>query len=204
VTAPRRLTTLSEIRELVGEPNPVTVHKISDRLDGPAREFIARSPFLVMSTVDASGMPQASPKGDEPGFVRVEDERTLVIPERKGNRLVMGLQNLLERPQVALLFLVPGTGETLRVEGEAVLLTAPDGEMIARGQKPLLVLRVDVRRVFFHCARAFKRTGLWDPTRWPAEVRVSFGEIIASRLGEGADTAAAIDRRVEDGYRNDL
>jgi uncharacterized protein len=204
VTNPRRLTSLAEIRDLVGEPHAVTAHKMGNSVDAVAAHFISRSPFMVMATVDEYGMPQASPRGDQPGFVRVVDDRTLCIPERKGNRLVMGLQNLLERPRLALLFMVPGTGETLRVEGAATLEAAADGEMAARGRPALLVIRVDVTRVFFHCARASKRAGLWQPTTWPAEVHISFGEIIARNMGAGRGTAAAIDQRVRDGYRDDL
>jgi PPOX class probable FMN-dependent enzyme len=178
----RRLRTPEEIRALVGEPSATTPHKLLGELDETARTFIARSPFLLLATANASGYPDVSPKGDTPGFVHVEDTRTLLIPERKGNRLILSLQNILANPSVAVLFVVPGTEETLRIQGQAELLAgeAVTGRLVARGRSALLAIRISVERCFFHCARSFKRAGLWKPAAWPEPVPVSFGRIIAA------------------------
>src|SRR3954454_23875617 len=135
-----RIESVERLRQIVGEPRAATPWKITEHLQPEAIAFIRRSPFLVMSTVRADGRPDLSPKGDEPGFVRVVDDRTLLVPERPGNKLVFGLQNLLADPRVALLFLVPGSGETLRVGGTAELLEPSDtDDMTARGKAALLV-----------------------------------------------------------------
>jgi len=151
-------------------------------------------------------VPDVSPKGDGLGFVQLEDARTLLVPERKGNRMILGLQNLLANPRVALLFLVPGTEETLRVHGRAELTRDPDvlERLSARGQPALLAIRVRVERCFFHCAKAFRRSRLWQPDTWPERLRISFGELLAPRLGGGEELAARIDRGIGDDYRSNL
>lgn len=194
------------LRARLGAPNPATEKKILDRLDEQAVAFIRASPFLLMATADAEGMPDVSPKGDEPGFVRVENDRTLLFPEREGNNLAFGLRNLLVNPRLSLIFMIPGTGETLRVSGRATLLDDPDLLQLleARGKPARLALRVDVTRVLFHCARSTLRAGLWKPEDWPAPRKVSFGKIIAPRLGQGDAVAKQIDEFVEAGYRTGL
>ena len=204
-TDPFRIASEAALRERIGEPNPATRQKIFDHLDEQMRAFLARSPFCLLATTDREGMPEVSPKGDSPGFALVEDEHSLVLPDRKGNKLLFGLQNLLANPRVGLIFLVPGTDETLRVSGHAELRTDPEllARLSARGQPALLAIRVRVERCFFHCARAFLRAELWNPESWPEPVRVSFGRQIAPRLGGDAKLAAAIDANVEKG-RADL
>src|SRR5262249_30246333 len=114
-----QLATVEAIREIVGEPHKVTPMKVMDALDEGSIDFIRHSPFLMLSTVDADGQPDVSPKGDHPGFVAVVDPRHLLIPDRKGNKLIFSLQNILGNPRIGILFLVPGTEETLRVQGTA-------------------------------------------------------------------------------------
>lgn len=200
-----RIASLAALRERIGEPNPATRQKLFDQLDEQMLAFLARSPFCLMATTDRDGMPEVSPKGDGPGFARVEDERTLVLPDRKGNKLLFGLQNLLENPRIGLIFLVPGTDETLRVGGRAELRSDPEllDKLSARGQPALLAIRVRVERCYFHCARAFLRAELWNPESWPEPLRISFGRQLAPRLGGDAGLADAIDANIEKG-RNDL
>lgn len=201
-----RIDTLTRLREIVGEPKPATRHKITTALQPEAVDFIRRSPFLLLATASADGRADVSPKGDRPGFVVVEDTGHILVPERSGNRLVMGLQNILGNPWVALIFLVPGTEETLRVSGRAELREASDVPQLASsGGKPaLLGIRVAVERCFFHCARAFKRAQLWEPSLWPPAQPFSFGTVMARNLGQGDDTARQIDAAVAAGYRDDL
>jgi len=155
-----RIETRERLRERMGHPSEFTAGKVDDFVNDFARDFIAASPFLVLSTADAEGRQDASPKGDAPGFVAVEDEKTVVIPDRKGNKLLYGLENILENPHVGLLFLVPGTEETLRINGRAELTEDPAllARLAARGQDALLAVRVTVDECFFHCAKAFRRS----------------------------------------------
>ena len=193
--APHQISTIAAVREIVGEPHPALSLKVLDALDEMSIDFIGKSPFLVLATADAHGFPDVSPKGDGPGFVVVEDPKTLLIPERKGNKLLYSLQNILANPRLAVIFLVPGTEETLRVQGRATLTDDPEvcRRLATRGQPALLAIRVEVEKCFFHCARAFKRASLWRPETWPPRQRISFGRQIAPRLGGGEDIVRQID-----------
>jgi PPOX class probable FMN-dependent enzyme len=206
MTVDARLATLAQVRSVIGEPHRSTQLKVSDALDAQAVAFIARSPFLVLATSSAEGVADVSPKGDLPGFVHVHDERTLLVPERKGNRMILSLQNIVANPRLALLFMVPGTDETLRVQGRAALTAdaAVLDRLSARGQPALLAIRVEVEAAFFHCAKAFRRSQLWQPSTWPERLRVSFGRQIAPRLGGGDELAQRIDDAVEADYRENL
>ena len=205
-TDARPLATLADIRAIIGDPNPATPLKVSDTLDAMSIEFIGRAPFVMLATADAAGMPDVSPKGDEPGFVAIEDERTLLIPDRKGNRLIFGLQNLLANPRVGLIFVIPGQEETLRVSGRATLTADPSvlERLAARGQPALLAIRVAVEKCFFHCAKAFKRSRLWQHEAWPPRQRVSFGKQMAGRLGGDDKLAEQIDQLIEEDYKTNL
>src|SRR5260370_14728012 len=165
-----RIETVAQLQALLGEPNPITPKKLFSSLDEAAIDFIRRSPFLVLATADAQGNEDASPKGDAPGFVAVEDARTLVIPHRKGIRLMCSLRNILANPQVGIIFLVPGTDETFRVNGTATLSDDPDllVRLSAPGAPALLAIRLTVRECLFHRAQAFIRSQLWNPESWPA------------------------------------
>ena len=200
-----RIQTLAELRQRIGEPSPVTRQKVFDKLDDQMVAFLARSPICLLATSDPEGNLEVSPKGDGPGFAWVEDAGTLVLPDRKGNKLIFGLSNLLTHPSVGLIFLVPGTDETLRVNGRAELSADPDllARLSARGQPALVAIRVHVERCFFHCARAFLRAELWNPETWPERQRVSFGRQLAPRLGGDAALAEKIDEAIEKG-RHDL
>jgi uncharacterized protein len=200
------IESVEQLRALIGEPNPVTPMKVFQSLDDNARQFIRRSPFLVLSTSDGNGHQDVSPKGDAPGFVAVDSETTLLIPDRKGNKLLFGLQNVLANPHVGVLFMIPGTGETLRVNGRATLTVDPAilERLSARGQPALLAIRVTVDECFFHCAKAFLRAQLWKPDTWPEPYRVSFGTMLASKLGGDEQVAHTIDALIEDDYRTNL
>jgi uncharacterized protein len=200
------LLNLEQVRTIIGPEVPAIRAKFFPSLEETSSQFIRHSPLLLLSTVDRAGHPDVSPKGDGPGFVAIEDERTLLIPERKGNKLIQGLQNILATGRVALIFLVPGTEETLRVHGRAELTRDPAllARLAERGQPALLAIRVHVEEVFFHCAKAFKRSKLWQPDTWPANLRVSFGKLLAKKLGAGDDAAQKIDAAIEEDYRTSL
>jgi uncharacterized protein len=200
------IDSIAGLRQIVGEPSAQVPYKIHDRLSGRAQEFIARSPMLFLATVDGLGQPTVSPKGDSPGFVRVVDERTLQIPERKGNKLIFSLQNLLANPRAGLIFLVPGTGETLRVSGDATLLDDPAlcSSFTARGKPALLVTQISVTECYFHCAKALLRSSLWQPDTWPEPMSISFGREIAQRGGLAQGEVEAFDHAVHGRYKTDL
>ena len=201
-----RIETVAQLQELMGEPNPMTPQKVLPALDQAAMDFIRRSPFLVLATSDANGNEDASPKGDHQGFVAIEDERTLLIPERKGNRLMFGLKNILANPQVGIIFLVPGTDETIRVNGTADLTADPDVlvRLSARGAPALLAIRITVRECFFHCAKAFIRSQLWKPETWAERHKISFGKILSAKVGGGEELAQQVDRAIEQDYKKNL
>ena len=200
-----RITTLAELRARMGEPHPVTHQKVFDALDEQMSAFLRRSPFCLLATSDADGNLEVSPKGDGTGFALLEGPRSLVLPDRKGNKLLYGLQNILANPHVAVIFLVPGTEETLRVRGRAELSADPEllERLSTRGQPALIAIRIAVERCFFHCARAFLRAELWKPESWGERQRISFGRQLAPKLGGDAELAARIDEGLEKG-RADL
>lgn len=195
-----------QVQAVLGEPSAAVRLKVFDHLDEQAAAFVARSPFVMVATADRDGRLDVSPKGDAPGFVHLDGDRALLLPERSGNRLAFGFRNILANPRVALVFVVPGVTETLRVAGRASLTRDPAlCERLAAGGKPaLLVTRVEVEECFFHCGKAFLRSSLWKPDSWPEGVRVSFGRQMAPRLGGDADLATAIDETIADGYRTNL
>jgi PPOX class probable FMN-dependent enzyme len=201
-----RIETVAQLQALMGDPNPMTPKKIRPALDEAAMDFIRRSPFLVLATADAQGNQDASPKGDGPGFVAIEDNRTLLIPERKGNRLMFGLKNILANPRVGMIFLVPGTDETFRVNGTAELSDDPDVlvRLSARGAPALLAIRVTVRECFFHCAKAFIRSQLWKPESWPDRQKISFGKMLTALVGGDEKLAEQVDKAIEHDYKNNL
>ena len=146
-------------------PNARAIDKVIDHVDHHCAAFIELSPFAVLSTADAEGSPDVSPRGGVPGFVRVLDAHTLVLPDREGNYRLDSLHNAQVNPQVALMFLVPGIEETLRVYGRSRLVAAADVDLdlVEFGKAPLSVMLVDVERAYFHCAKALMRSKLWDP-----------------------------------------
>lgn len=157
-----------ELRDLTGYPSELVRNKVIDFLDVHCRTFISLSPFLTISTADQSGYCDVSPRGDGPGFVQVLDDKHLVIPERPGNRRLDSAINILSNPHVGLLFLIPGLGETLRINGKASLVQDDEllEKMAVNGKKPIFGIAVEVSECFIHCAKAFKRSGLWEPESW--------------------------------------
>jgi hypothetical protein len=158
----------AELRDLLGEPSGRAVTKDRTRLHDRDKEWLAASPFCLIATADASGNCDVSPKGDPPGFTFVLDDATIAIPERPGNKRADGFRNILSNPQVGTIFLVPGRGETLRINGRARLLRdAPFfDDMVVKGHRPQLALVLDIQQIFFHCPKAFLRSSLWKPETW--------------------------------------
>ena len=193
------------LRDHIGAVSPIVERKVLDRIDRFCRDFIALSPFLVLATADAQGRADASPRGDGPGFVRVLDEKTLLIPDRRGNNRVDSMDNVVSSPGVGLVFMVPGINETLRVNGRArvtrdAALLAPS---TVQEKPPLTGLIVEVDEAYFHCGKALLRSKLWEPeTRVPRSVFPTLGQVIAEQTK--AVDAAAADANLEEAYRSRL
>lgn len=189
----------TQLRERYGASPPR--RKVIDHVDVGARDFIDRSPFVILATSSATGC-DASPRGGPPGFVEVLDEHRLAIPDLAGNRLLDSYGNIVANPAVGLLFLIPGLDETLRVNGRATLTTDP--EVLERcpieGRSTKVAVGIDVDEVYIHCAKAFRRSGLWSPDQWPsAEDRPSVACILRDHLAIDVEPAR-IEEDLEKGY----
>lgn len=188
-------TTLIETQEalveLLGEPMPRVRDKARPALLDIDRAWLAASPFCVVATSNPDGTCDASPKGDPAGFVHVIDDRTIAIPERRGNKRADGYKNILVNPHVGLLFVIPGRGDTLRINGRAHLVSdAPwFDEMVVKGHRPVLALVVEIEEIFGHCAKAFMRSQLWHPETWNPTAVSSRAEI--AHLTERPDEPVA-------------
>jgi len=157
-----------DLRELLGEPWPVVIDKVHDRLTEEDRDIIARSPFCLLATADADGNCDVSPRGEEPGFTHVLGPGTIALPDRPGNRRADSFHNILANPHAGLLYLVPGSGRVLRVNGRARVLTdEPFLDALAReGRRPRLALVLDIDEIYLHCPQSLNRSGLWKPASW--------------------------------------
>ncbi|MCP8968957.1 pyridoxamine 5'-phosphate oxidase family protein [Ectobacillus ponti] len=201
------IETEAELRDMLGYPSELVARKVIDHLDSNCEEFISKSPFLVVATSDAHGFCDVSPRGDAPGFVQVLSGKQLLIPERPGNKRMDTLRNILQNPQVGLLFLIPGLGETLRVNGKAVLVKdeALLESMAVQGKKPLLGIGVEVEECFIHCAKAFKRSKLWEPKEWNSREKLpSAAKILFEHAKLPNTSRESIQERLEESYTQRL
>jgi PPOX class probable FMN-dependent enzyme len=160
------ITSIDQLRALYGAPTDVSLAKEIDHVSDHYRAFIEAAPFFALATVGPEGL-DCSPRGDAPGFVRVADRKTLLVPDRRGNNRIDSLRNIMRDPRVALLFLIPGIGETLRVDGHATLSIDPEllKRFVVNGKTPNCVIVVSVEHVFYQCTKAIIRSQLWDPSR---------------------------------------
>jgi PPOX class probable FMN-dependent enzyme len=197
---------IGEIREIYGEPMERAVKKQLPRLEKHSRAFIALSPFLVIASSDANGRVDASPKGDAPGFVRVIDDETLLIPDRLGNNRIDTISNLLDSPGVGLIFFVPGLRETLRINGTARVTTDPAllEPCTVQGKVPRSGILVTAEEVYFHCGKALIRSDLWNPEKMLKHSDFpSLGRIIAEQIGDGRPIEES-ERYTAESYRTRL
>ena len=182
------IETVEELRSSYGEPSERAVKKALDRLDPHCRQFIALSPFVVLASAGADGRVDCSPRGDPAGFVAVLDEKTILLPDRRGNNRADSLTNVLENPYVGMLFMIPGVDETLRLNGRASLTTDPARlePLAVNGRVPRSGLLVEVEEVFLQCTKALVRSRLWaDETRVDRKTALpSFGQMLADHIGE--------------------
>lgn len=195
-----------ELDSLFGEPNALVKGKSRDSLDDSMMEFIRRSPLACISTVDNTGKLDVSPKGDSPGFIQIDDSGNLLIPDRPGNRLVLGFRNILQNNNVGLLFVVPTMKETLRVKGRATLSTDPLllQSLSAQGKPALLCTHIEVEECFFHCGKAMIRSHMWKSEKWIKHTDSLMVLHVAKKMDADAGTVKAIEAEIERNYREEL
>ena len=201
------IATVDQLIDLIGEPLPRVRDKVRPSLHELDRDWLAATPFCVLATADASGACDASPKGDPAGeLVHVIDDRTIALAERPGNRRADGYHNILANPQVGLNFLIPGRGDTLRINGRARLVSdAPFfDELVVKGHRPLLALVVEIEEVYHHCAKAFLRSRIWDPETWDPEGVVPPRPVIAKAIDRPDASQAELDAYYGPGYGTNL
>jgi len=198
------------LRSLFDATHALALQKCQDSLGKHAQDFIRRSPFLCIGTQDLNGKADVSPRGDPAGFVKILDERTLVIPDRPGNNRLDTLVNILANPTVGLLFIIPGFDDTLRVNGRATLVKDPDllASMSVNDRAPKLAIVVEVSEVFMHCAKAFRRSHLWSPdhfqdrTTMPSLLKIILDETTGAP--NDGNEMRRIDEDLEDEYKRTL
>ncbi len=202
---PQAITTLADLEALYGEPAEASLLKETDRVIPEYRAFIEAAPFVALATRGPEGL-DCSPRGDGPGFVRIRDEKTLLLPDRRGNNRIDSLRNIVRDPQVALLFLIPGIGETLRVNGRAVISVDPAllDSFAVDGKGPRSVTVITVEAVYFQCSRAIVRSDLWNPDKHVARNSLpSAGKILAA-LSENRVGGEAYDQALPERVRSTL
>jgi len=203
----QQVTTTEQLASIVGAPSPISLKKERTTLDEHMQQFIAHAPFLVLSTHGSDGRCDASPRGDAPGFVHVIDDRTLLIPDRPGNRRVDSFRNIVETRRVGLLFLVPGMGETLRINGRAVLIRdeAWLTPLTAQGKQPQLAVAVEVEECYLQCAKALIRSHLWEPHERPSlESLPCAAEMLSDQCHLPEFDLAKMQTLLDGAYKNNL
>ncbi len=202
------VTSTDALRDFYREPSEGVLNKETTFLDQGCRDFLAQSTFVLVGTSNPDGLLDVSPRGGPAGFVKVLDEHRLAIPDLSGNNRLDSIRNIVEQGQVGLLFVIPGLGETLRINGRACITTDPAVLDLFTDdvRRPKAAIGVTVEHGFIHCAKAFRRGALWEPDRWPdASCRPSPGEILVAHgnLGEVL-TGAKLEELLEQGYQYDL
>ncbi|MGZ4476051.1 MAG: pyridoxamine 5'-phosphate oxidase family protein [Nocardioides sp.] len=201
------IDTAEELRALLGEPNERAVNKERTRLLDIDRDWLAASPFCVLATSDADGRLDASPKGDPAGsLVHVIDDTTIAIAERPGNKRADGYLNVLANPYVGLIFVIPGRSDTLRINGRAQLVRDADffDAMSVRDKRPILAMVVEIEQIFFHCAKAFLRSGLWEHETWAPDARIPRRAVIAKTFENAPGTIEELDSYYGEAYTKGL
>ncbi len=203
------ITDEQSLRSLYPATHDLALQKFQDALGIHAQDFIRRSPFVCIGTQDLNGRADVSPRGDPPGFVRILDARTIAIPDRPGNNRLDSLSNIVANPNVGLLFIIPGFDDTLRVNGTARLTTDPEllATMVVNNRQPTLAMVITVREVFMHCAKAFRRSHLWDPAHhqdrktMPSLIKIILDETTGA---PGDEEMRKIDAGLEEDYKRTL
>ncbi|WP_214482295.1 pyridoxamine 5'-phosphate oxidase family protein [Bacillus sp. SM2101] len=201
------ITTEEELRTIIGEPKQMINDKVISFVDENCKKFISLSPFVLIGTANADGSCDVSPRGDCAGFVQVIDNKTLLIPERRGNKKIDSLRNILSNNQIGLLFIIPGLGETLRVNGKAVIVKDQVllEKMEVNGVIPSLGIGVEVEELYIHCAKAMLRSKIWDHQSYPMKDALpSAAKILAGHLQLPKDAVDDLQSNLDEAYANRL
>lgn len=196
-----------ELHSLLGTPGKTAANKTIYHLDHHCKDFISKSPIVFISTADAAGKCDTSPRGDAPGFIHFIDNHHFVIPERPGNRRMESLKNILANPYIGLIFVIPGLEETLRINGKASIIRDPEilGNMAAQGKLPLLGIAVKVEECYIHCAKAFKRSKLWQPDTWLQKTDLPYPpQILADHVNLPDVNSETVNAALEESYSKRL
>lgn len=212
MTNPHRIASAADLRRLYGQAEGLAARKSLPRLDRYAREFIARSPFLCIATAGHGGRADVSPRGDQAGFVQVLDDRAIAVPDRPGNNRLDTMENIIVNPNVGLIFMIPGFEDTLRINGKATITTDPAilERAIVDRKQPKVAIHVAVEEAFFHCAKAFRRSRLWQPDAivdracMPTLARIILEQTAAADAPPRDADVAACDADIEENYRTQL
>ena len=202
-----QITSEADLRALTGEPvHELVLAKSAATITEPMRVYIQQSPFVCLATHDRKGASDVSPRGDAPGFVHILDDQTLVIPDRPGNKRLDSIVNIINQPELALLFMIPGTLDTLRVNGTGVISTDPDllGLFGVNGKFPTLVIVVTVTEALGHCSKALRRSKLWKPDYLPKNKVPSLAELMSGHLQLDSDTSDLLEAAIADDAENNM
>ncbi|QIG80565.1 MSMEG_1061 family FMN-dependent PPOX-type flavoprotein [Stakelama tenebrarum] len=201
-----RITSEAELEAVIGEPMEFVRAKVIDSLNEAMCAFIAKSPLIFLATIDEQGLIDVSPKGDPAGFVQVDGDGNLLIPERLGNRLTFGFRNILRNPQVGIIFVVPNQRETLRVKGAATLHKDPEvlADMAVKGKDALMFTHVEVRECFFHCGKAMIRSHMWQPEHWQTETRSIAARQLLGKKKRSEEEIVQTEELMAESYKNEL
>ena len=201
------ITSEADLRALMGEPiHEIVIAKSSPSITQPMQTYVEQSPFVCLATHGPDGASDVSPRGDAPGFVQVLNDKTLVVPERPGNKRLDSIINIINQPQLALLFMIPGVLETLRVNGRGVVSTDPElrKRCEVRGKLPEIVVVITVEEAFGHCSKAFRRSKLWQADYQPKERVPTLVELTSAHLQLDGETTSMIESAIEDDVRNNM
>jgi PPOX class probable FMN-dependent enzyme len=200
------IQTEDDLELVIGPPIEWIKEKVYKSLDEAMIEFIRRSPLMFLSTVDSSGQADVSPKGDSPGFVHVDANGDLLIPDRPGNRLLFGFRNILKNANVGAIFVVPNMRETLRIKGRAFISKDPVylNDLSERGKPALLCTHVAIEECFFHCGKAMIRSSMWNPEAWAENQQSLMLKSMAKRYDADAEAEREIESDIETAYRDNL
>ncbi|MFE8698886.1 pyridoxamine 5'-phosphate oxidase family protein [Cytobacillus sp. FJAT-53684] len=201
------VTSEDELRSLLGTPGKTAANKTIHHLDVHCKEFISKSPIVFISTSDTTGQCDTSPRGDEPGFIHIIDDHHFVIPERPGNKRMDSLRNIVANPHIGLLFVIPGLEETLRINGTAQIIKDADilEKMTSHGKTPLLGIAIKAEECYIHCAKAFKRSKLWQPDSWLQQSALPYPpKILADHINMPDINSETIKAALEESYSKRL
>jgi PPOX class probable FMN-dependent enzyme len=200
------IKTEAELDAIFGEPHELVKEKSQLSLDDNMIEFINRSPLIFMSTISKEGQVDVSPKGDAPGFVQIDADGNLLVPDRPGNRLVLGFRNMLHNNNVGIIFVIPNTRETLRVKGRASISNDPSllENLSANGKPALLTTYIEIDECFFHCGKALIRSKAWKPETWESYNESLMVKNVASKIDSDKNLEKAIEAEIEQNYREEL